>query len=540
MVSKVFIIGIDGGTWDMLTPAMEQGYMPHLKAMTACGCYGNLRSTTPPKTPAAWSAFQTGLNPGATGVFDFICWDKTEKKASYVSANSLPKTIWQIAGDAGKKICAINVPMTYPPKEINGCMVTGILTPSRESDFTWPRQLKSQLLSAVPDYHIFDMQNIKAQKPHKDPKSFIRQMASIIDNRAKAAEFIIDKYPSDLFMVHFQASDIIQHVMWGYMCNDHPYFDPDIRDYIFENFYRPLDEKIHHLHQTFKQKNPVPNVTFIISDHGFQSHYKRFNLGNWLVRQGWLKIKNEEIRFSAARNFLDKTNMLGLRKLVTKSKSGRKLDQYIKQPNFSFDWSKSTAYSFSRGNDGFIYLLGTDENLRKQTEEHLRDKLSQITDPENNNRIVEKIYSSNEIFHGPKMHLMPDIIVKPAPGYTFTGDYSHSSRELFAVVTKENDFHIGTHHADGILIAAGENIRKQSEISNAGLLDMAPTILTCLGLPIPSQMDGSVLQEMFDKTVQPEYKNETEAPSSETKPHSYSEGDVNRIERRLRDLGYLE
>ena len=540
MASKVFIIGIDGGTWDILTPAMEQGYMPHLKAMTACGCHGNLRATTPPKTPAAWSSFQTGLNPGAIGIFDFACWDKTQKKACYVSANSLPKTIWEIAGDTGRKVCVINVPMTYPPKEINGCMVTGILTPSLESDFTRPKELKGQLLNAVPDYHIFNLKNIRQNKPHKDPKAFIRQMAAIINNRAKAAEFMINKQPFDLVMVHFQATDVIQHVMWGYMCNDHPYFDAGLRDYIFENFYRLLDEKIHHLQQTFKQKKPDPNVTFIISDHGFQSHYKRFNLGNWLVRQGWLKINNEEIRFAAARNFLDKTNMLGLRKLVIKSKSGRKLDRYIKQPNFSFDWPQSTVYSFSRGNDGFIYLLGTDENLRKQTEKQLRDKLSQITDTENNNRIVEKIYSADEIYRGSKMHLMPDIIVKPIPGYTFTGDYSHSSRELFTVVTKENDFHIGTHHSDGILIADGENIKKQSAITNARLLDMAPTILTCLGLSIPSQMDGSVLQEMFDKTVQPEYKNETEAPSSETKPHSYSDGDVNRIEKRLRDLGYLE
>ena len=540
MASKVFIIGIDGGTWDILTPAIEQGYMPHLKSMTACGCHGNLRSTTPPKTPAAWSSFQTGLNPGAIGIFDFACWDKTEKKARYVSADSLPKTIWEIAGDAGRKVCVINVPMTYPPKEINGCMVTGILTPSLKSDFTRPKELKGQLLNAVSDYHIFNLKNIRQNKPHKDPKAFIRQMAAIINNRAKAAEFMINKQPFDLVMVHFQATDVIQHVMWGYMCNDHPYFDAGLNDYIFENFYRSLDEKIHYLRQTFEQKNPGPNVTFIISDHGFQSHYKRFNLGNWLVRQGWLKIKNEEINFAAARNFLDKTNMLGLRKLVIKSKSGKKLDRYIKQPNFSFDWPQSTVYSFSRGNDGFIYLLGTDENLRKQTEKQLRDKLSQITDPENNNRIVEKIYSADEIYHGPKMHLMPDIIVKPAPGYTFTGDYSQTAQKLFASVTKNNDSHIGTHHADGILIAAGENIRKQSEISNARLLDVAPTILTCLELPIPSQMDGSVLQGMFDKTVQPEYKNETEAPSSETKPHSYSEGDVNRIEKRLRDLGYIE
>jgi predicted AlkP superfamily phosphohydrolase/phosphomutase len=198
------------------------------------------------------------------------------------------------------------------------------------------------------------------------------------------------------------------------------------------------------------------------------------------------------------------------------------------------------VYSVSRGNDGFIYLLQDDKLLRNETRVQLRDKLAEIIDPENNRKIVEKIHFSDEIYHGSKMHLMPDIIVKPAPGYTFTGDYSHTARKFFVTVTKKNDFHIGTHHADGILIAAGENIRKQSEITNARLLDMAPTILACLGVPIPSQMDGSVLQEMFDKTVQLEYKNETSPATSEEKQHLYSDTDVEQIESRLRDLGYLE
>ena len=172
---KIFIIGIDGGTWTVLTPTIEQGYMPFLKSLVETGASGILESTLPAITPAAWGSFQTGCNPGQNGAFDFAYWDRKQKKDCYVSSNTLQTTIWETAGKAGKRVGLVNVPMTYPPKKINGCMVTGILTPSLKSNFTYPAELKKQLLKAVPHYHIFNLKNASAGSPHKNFKPFVRQ-----------------------------------------------------------------------------------------------------------------------------------------------------------------------------------------------------------------------------------------------------------------------------------------------------------------------------------------------------------------------------
>ena len=93
MNRKILIIGIDGGTWTVLTPAINQGFMPYLKSLVDSGASGILQSTIPAITPAAWGSFQTGVNPGVNGVFDFAYWDKSENKAHYVSPGLKKKII---------------------------------------------------------------------------------------------------------------------------------------------------------------------------------------------------------------------------------------------------------------------------------------------------------------------------------------------------------------------------------------------------------------------------------------------------------------
>ena len=101
-MQKVLIIGIDGGTWTVLRPAIERGYMPFLQSQVENGASGVLESTIPAITPAAWGSFQTGMNPGENGVFDFYRWDKEQKTDHLVSSQDLSQTVWDIVGQHGK------------------------------------------------------------------------------------------------------------------------------------------------------------------------------------------------------------------------------------------------------------------------------------------------------------------------------------------------------------------------------------------------------------------------------------------------------
>ena len=126
---KVMVIGLDGATWDLLEPWARNNKLPALKELMEKGCYGPLESTIPHVTPPAWTSMTTGKNPAKHGVFDFIGIKRKKdgwNLSLYTSRSKRSREIWDYLN--GKSI-VVNVPLTYPPREINGIMVTGMYTP---------------------------------------------------------------------------------------------------------------------------------------------------------------------------------------------------------------------------------------------------------------------------------------------------------------------------------------------------------------------------------------------------------------------------
>lgn len=538
---KVLIIGIDGGTWTILRSAMDEGYMPNLKGLVESGASGILVSTMPAITPAAWGSFQTGVNCGKNGVFDFAYWDKSENKAHYVSSSTLQTTLWEMASDAGKRVGILNVPMTYPPRKINGCMVTGILTPSLESECTYPPELKEQLLQTVPGYHIFNLQNAGDGSPHENFQGFIAQMHDIVDNRAKAAKFLIDKEDFDLFMVHFQTTDIVQHAMWGYMDENSPLYDSYKREYIFKNFYKYLDAKIKEVREVFAGKAGDDFLTLIVSDHGQEAHYKRINLGNWLCDQGLLKIN--PIR-RKKRPWLKKiTSTLRVGKLLRKFISEESVKKLERSAGLNFeqvDWHRSRAFSFGRSGEGFIYFLNEANQDNKAIEDDIISGLKNLCDPATGEKVVKNVFRKEEIYTGSFMDRMPDLVVEPVSGYSFTGWYQ-MDEGLFHEVELVTDFHIGKHHENGIIVANGKSVNP-SETVKLRLIDIVPTLLYYLQLPVQEDLDGTVVSELFND----EFKQKNGMPISKKyksaedgKESEYSKTEESEIEQRLKDLGYF-
>lgn len=520
---KILVIGIDGGCWSVLNRAIEAGAMPVLKEMMDQGGAGPLLSTIPPKTPAAWGTFQTGKNPGANGVFDFAWWDRSTHKSMYVSSASLQDTIWDLAGREGKRVGIVNVPMTYPPRMVEGKMVTGLLTPSLESEWTYPPSLKHELLQAVPGYHIFNIKNIGPKRVHKNLPDFLDQMAEILENRARAAVFLMEQDSFDFFMVHFQASDVVQHALWGYMSQDHPDYDASLCKMIFRRFYTKLDEKIRDIREVFRRFAGGPFLTVVLSDHGFQTHFKRVNLGWWLRQEGFLKTRRISIR----------------KRIEHKIKQFRRTQNSLRAEVL---WDQTSVYSFSRGNCGFLYFLENDPEKRKEIQRRLRHLLESLTDPETGRPIVKKIHPRDSIYQGVYIDRMPDWVIDPTDGYSFTGDYLPGQKKLIEPVCRQTDFHVGMHHQEGILVVCGPGVKHNQPITGARILDLAPTLLAGLGLTIPNEMEGRILQELFTETLNEQMSHSQKSPSAiDTKTASvYSKEDLDKIQQRLRDLGYIE
>src|SRR5437660_1321023 len=69
---RLVILGFDGVDPRLLSRWMEEGRLPHLKALAARGEFRPLTSTNPPQSPVAWTSFATGTGPARHGIFDFI------------------------------------------------------------------------------------------------------------------------------------------------------------------------------------------------------------------------------------------------------------------------------------------------------------------------------------------------------------------------------------------------------------------------------------------------------------------------------------
>jgi len=125
--NKLVLIGLDGAAFRVLQPLIAAGVMPTLARFLREGASGTLLSTHPPVTCPAWPTMFTGVNPGKHGVFSFTCRKGGEGKPHTASLLDVhAPTIWELLGNAGRRVGVMNVPITFPAQPVNGFMVSGL------------------------------------------------------------------------------------------------------------------------------------------------------------------------------------------------------------------------------------------------------------------------------------------------------------------------------------------------------------------------------------------------------------------------------
>ena len=218
LTKRVLILGLDGATWDVLTPMIDAGRMPNLKRFVEQGASGVLHSTQPPITPAAWTTFMTGKGPGLHGIVDFEKYNVHTHELTFNSTFEIQeKTLWELLGAKGLRVGSVNVPMTYPPQPVNGFMISGFETPSTDVEFTYPPELKQDILREIPDYNYRTNWRRKAFGGVDVLQANLDYICDSFSQGARLTEFCGDKYGWDVMMIVYKLVDNLQHKAWKYL-----------------------------------------------------------------------------------------------------------------------------------------------------------------------------------------------------------------------------------------------------------------------------------------------------------------------------------
>ncbi|MFC1514300.1 alkaline phosphatase family protein [Candidatus Omnitrophota bacterium] len=548
---KVVVIGLDGGTFDLILPWIEEGRLPHFKKILSRASSGDLDAGASPQTGICWSTFITGCNLGKHGIYDFYVMDTTgshnRPKPVSISHRDMP-SLWSIISRQNKKVAVFNVPMTYPPEEVNGIMASGFQSPPGSNDFTYPLALRKELDQVSGAYSIYP----EGVSPETDLIGYLDAALAVTDKQFKAIDHFLAKGDWDLLMYVFQQTDILQHFYWHFMDTTHPLSKEDAR---LKNAIREMYEKVdEHLGEVLERLGE-DRCLIMMSDHGVGPGYRRFWLNNWLMKEGYLKlkggfsgfIKQQLFKMDIAEadlfNFFLKDSFIGkIRTFFTGKEVQRKNRFFYKFSDI--DWSKTKAYCTAY-NQLSINLKGREpEGVVSPGDEYqaLRDelitKLKAVISPLTDKPMMTEIYKKEDIYWGHQLQSLPDIIYVCDDFKTRSlGGYKIGSSKIMDT----SPYLSGHHRRNGMLILYGEPFKPEFKVEGAKLTDLAPTILFLLGLEIPRDMDGRILKEAFarpEAMCEKYSQDRSEVKAGLKKEHT--DEAAQQIEEKLRSLGYLD
>jgi predicted AlkP superfamily phosphohydrolase/phosphomutase len=547
MRKKVFVLGLDGASFNVLDPLMERGNMPNLAKVINDGVKARLVSTYPPTTPAAWVSFMTGKNPGKHGVYGWAQQVKGEYDTRPADTKSFRRdTLWAYLSDYDRTVGVINVPMTYPPQNVNGFVVAGMDTPS-EKKCTYPDGLYQDLLKNIGDYVIEIDWN---KYPDKSKAEFLKDLVYSTKKRLEATLYLMGKFDWDFFISVFIGTDRIQHFLWDYVERAvQGSVEGPVENEILR-YYKLVDESIAEIIDRIDNKTCL----IIMSDHGFKRCDKTINWNRWFIENGYLSLNEKKEKSLNA--ILPFFHGLGMNRKrirsvltalgITNRRTLNKLSLFSKTFGI-VNWKETKAFANVNSNirintrgrepDGIVNPGTEYKNLVSE----LMGRIKKLKDPETGMKAVREVFTPDQIYSGEYLEFAPDIVVD-LQGTPYD-DFSDTIN-VPNVFLKTQAERRGNHDMEGIFVGYGNGFRKGTEVNAIKILDLFPTILYLMGLPVPRDVDGRIAREIISEEFDAELPIEIAGLKKEnvdiTKDMDRSPEEDRIIEERLKDLGYMD
>jgi len=532
-MTRFVLLGLDGAEPSLVEKWMDQGFLPNLSRLRQGGCYMPLASTTPPASFPAWTTCVTGVNPGRHGIFDFTeitSADGAKPALRFVNSTfRKAQALWNILSDAGKRVCVLGVPGTYPPEKVNGCMVSGFDSPvcgKLDRSFVYPPGLYGKVRSWR--YNDFDETRIQTGWHQKALDRILRK----IDDKQRIAINLLQRENWDFFMAVFGESDAVAHHFWLFADPQSPRYVPGPHADAVRRVYQRLDSAVGALVEAAGPES----VVAVVSDHGSGGVGTGvLHINNWLAEKGCLRFSSRRDRPSA-RPGADRgggsLKRAALR-AVPQNLRGALFRRFtgiaaVAESGARFggiDWRRTRAWSEELSYFPSVRIGNVAPEDRGRFQEELCAELEKWSP-------VKKAWPRQQLYDGPFVANAPDIVLE----LNLENRYSYSclrSRggppftrlEPNAWFGAKGGALAGNHRPTGVCF-----LSEPVTAGFASIQDIAPTVLACLDVPAPP-VDGVPL------TGRGRSGSYTAPDAIEA---AYSPEQQRAVERRLRALGYLE
>lgn len=516
---RVFVLGLDGVPWNLLSNWAEQGDLQNVARLFSEGTVGPLESTMPPTTPVAWPSIATGVSPDKHGLYAFHELESAYTRQVNTSSDCKRPTLWEMLSPS----VVANVPMTYPAQEIDGSLVSGMMSPDMGEGFTTPPDLASRIKREIPDYQI----GLNWSEYHDREEAFLEDLDSLLSARRQLMELLMDEEDWRLFFFVYTEPDRLQHLIWN---------EPTLLEH-----YRQLDEILGDVMAYAEKQNAA---LFVVSDHGFGPISTFVHLNSILRDEGYLTPKGGGTRGVLSRAGITKSRVmgsldrLGIEDMLVDQLPQSVLDRVATQVPGShglYDVNFEATEAFAHGtrniyiNDTERFAKGTVEPERKdELKEELVALFESVVDPTTGETVLT-VHDGSELF--PTDERSPDLVLYGDDGYL-------TSTALKSDQFTDSGGMAGAHRSEGIFLSWGPTIRA-GEVADANVVDVAPTILHAIGEPIPDDTDGTVLDIFTPESAPDREPVETQSYRA-TREGKTTHRDTSEVEDRLRGLGYIE
>lgn len=510
---KVAVIGLD-----CVPPALVFGDtgkdLVNLRRLMNHGLWGPLRSTDPPITVPAWTTITTGKDPGELGLYGF----RNRLDRSYdrmITVNSshvkVPR-VWDYVEASGRSSILVGIPQTYPPVPHNGITIAGFPAPDEDSSFTYPAWLWDELRNGK-DPYLIDAKDFRTD----DKDRLLKDLYTMVETRFRVATDLIIRNPWDFFMLVEIATDRLHHGFWRYFSPGHRlYQSGNPYEKVAAEFYRFLDSRIGSLLAAMTDDTTV----IVVSDHGARDMKGGVAVNQWLIRNGFLFLRQEaQVETALRPEMIDWTR--------------------------TFAWSEGGYYARI-----FLNVKGREPNgtIDPENYESVRDALADRlrTIPDGEGRMMENQILKPDRLYRDCRNVPPDLMVY-FDGLSRRSVGTVGNREI---LRWDNDTgpDDANHDPEGIFIATllsdlRQGVHKDRRVEEASCMDITPTVLHQFGLPVPAGVGGKIIHLESPACDVP-------APFvglEEVRPMTERSGDAQGftaeeeeiVKKRLMDLGYI-